>query len=488
MPFLYFTLGLISVVTQSVLIRLAQVYLFHTDLGYGIFLSFWLFFSGLGCFSPKIYPFYLIPPYLFGVIYNYFFKYLKQANQAYIYETLGFCFGGLLFGLGVSRIGSPYQKVTIKHYQSQDQIFTNNRPYYSFPASEDAYVLKYLSLTSFSKVLLKANPNYAHTLSQISPQAQIDLLEVDPVLRKIGQKYLPANACFVSQPDLFPQQAGDYDLVILAQDIPRSLSDNRYYTREFFQTIKSKILIIFPYRDFAAPAYYYPIASILSALPSAKSYLVDNYLLIANYDLGLQPITFPVQANPNSRRQPQAFFLAQIYHLSSLWPKLPIIIKITALIFPLILLFFLTSKNDLKSIFGASFVSFAFNTLALYHFQEIYGSLYSQISLLLALNLFCLSLGVYLSKNFSRPPFLLFFLILVSFHPIITMIIASLTYGFCFGVLNRQPITSPYAFDSWGAALGSLIVTTVLLPIWGINYIVLFCLVLTLFLFFRSLN
>ncbi|MGD0038334.1 MAG: hypothetical protein ABSC53_13695 [Bacteroidota bacterium] len=149
----------------------------------------------------------------------------------------------------------------------------------------------------------------------------------------------------------------------------------------------------------------------------------------------------------------------------------------------------------------------ALNLLFLLNFQETFGSIYEMVGAMIAANMLGLALGtlvaLWLSRKYDQKnlllvalttligvvlllPKLLDFLLLAHFIPItlIVTIFSGGLIGIIFGLVNRFYLySSPnigniYAFDVFGSSIGALITCSVLLPVLGIQELILFLVLL----------
>ncbi|HAM39006.1 MAG: hypothetical protein A2474_02850 [Elusimicrobia bacterium RIFOXYC2_FULL_34_12] len=148
-----------------------------------------------------------------------------------------------------------------------------------------------------------------------------------------------------------------------------------------------------------------------------------------------------------------------------------------------------------------SFISILAEFLIIFAFQSVYGYVYSKIGILLALCLFGIGMGSYLSDKYIAKsanifrmtkiiiflnliyiillPFLFRFILKNPFYTVsifyLLIFIAGVYVGVLFplvvkgyGIVNEQQIGKFYAIDLFGAMLGTILVSLIFIPIFGI--------------------
>ena len=139
--------------------------------------------------------------------------------------------------------------------------------------------------------------------------------------------------------------------------------------------------------------------------------------------------------------------------------------------------------------------------MIIFAFQSVYGYVYSKIGILLALCLFGIGMGSYLSDKYIAKsanifrmtkiiiflnliyiillPFLFRFILKNPFYTVsifyLLIFIAGVYVGVLFplvvkgyGIVNEQQIGKFYAIDLFGAMLGTILVSLIFIPIFGI--------------------
>lgn len=166
------------------------------------------------------------------------------------------------------------------------------------------------------------------------------------------------------------------------------------------------------------------------------------------------------------------------------------------------------NKTALLTIIASGgFAGMAINLLLMLNFQQAFGSIYEMVGAMTAANIVGLALGALLISRLSKTIvrkrsltiILAFLIVEISLMPFImkTLLNAHLVFltlfinllsgmlvGMLFGKVNKFYLSSSfkigsiYAFDVFGASVGALVTCSILLPILGVNLLVLFLLIL----------
>lgn len=328
-----------------------------------------------------------------------------------------------------------------------------------------------------------------------------------------------------------------WDLIIVSPGNPQTLLSNRYFTQESLLAIKKRLnrqgvlalTIDLPtdYQSEQALSFGRLIyQTFKSVFPPMELLIKEDQLIFLGSpeNLILKPGASPYfwhyfnsaqrqtlkeklstsQKNLNTDFEPRAFFAQQIFwqtilnFRSARW--LSLLEKIIIPLFLLLYFIFLKSQGrwrlgNLMAI--SSFTLISLETIIIFLFQIKTGYLYREISLLLALFLIGLAAGVRFSKPVNklaelRKTFLtLSFLIAIFlvawrkniiYGPLFLFLanfVAGVFGGKIFKTLNQlyfQENHHPgfiYAFDLFGASLGALVTASLLLPILGIEKLLL---------------
>lgn len=187
----------------------------------------------------------------------------KTVNRAYFFETIGFCFGGLLFSfilatasfsLGlkwrypdlIKAINSKYQQIIITQKESQRNYFLAGQ--LAFTNQENLENKQLVSLIrpfvrEPGKVLVFGNPNLASEIKHQFSSAKVVFLEIDEKLQGLEKEFLDLGVKPVlNDPRKFLREASGYwDLIIFTPGNPQTLLTNRYFTKECFEQAKNRL-------------------------------------------------------------------------------------------------------------------------------------------------------------------------------------------------------------------------------------------------------
>lgn len=176
----------------------------------------------------------------------------------------------------ISMIDTPYSRLMVTMSGGQLNYYGNGDLLFSAPneiANEEGSHYAMAQHPNPQKVLLISGgySGMIHEILKYQP-TQVDYVEADPGLLKIAQSFTgqPDRPGFrITQQDarIFVQNTGSkYDVVILSISLPGSLNQNRFYTREFFHTLK-KIMN--------------PEGVFMISIPATGDYFGDTFIDIA---------------------------------------------------------------------------------------------------------------------------------------------------------------------------------------------------------------
>lgn len=176
----------------------------------------------------------------------------------------------------ISMIDTPYSRLVVTMSGGQLNYYGNGDLLFSTPneiANEEGSHYAMAQHPNPQKVLLISG-GYSGMIQEILKYqpAEVDYVEADPGLLKITQNY-------TAQPDypgiritrkdarVFVQNSGaKYDVVILSIPPPGSLNQNRFYTREFFHSLK---------------VIMNPGGVVMISIPGTGDYFGDTFIDIA---------------------------------------------------------------------------------------------------------------------------------------------------------------------------------------------------------------
>ena len=170
---------------------------------------------------------------------------------------------------------TPYGKLQVLKTEEQVSLFNNSLLIYSYPdlaSSEESIHFALLQNPNASNVLLVGG-GAGGSLEQILkyPQTEVDYVELDPEIIRFSLQYLPKEGkkyfhnkrihIFYQDGRAFLNKTKKiYDIIILNLPDPATAQINRFYTKEFFLTVKEKMTRqgIFSFRISSAENYISP--------------------------------------------------------------------------------------------------------------------------------------------------------------------------------------------------------------------------------------
>ncbi len=156
----------------------------------------------------------------------------------------------------VDAADTPYGKLLVVRTAEQVTLYDNGLAVFSRPdvgASEDAVHFAMLQRDGAERVLLiggTANGCVEEVLKY--PGARVDCVELDPAIVRLAREHLSASELaalddprvrvFASDGRAFLERSEErYDAILLNLPDPATAQVNRYYTREFFAEVRSKL-------------------------------------------------------------------------------------------------------------------------------------------------------------------------------------------------------------------------------------------------------
>ncbi|MCU0243336.1 MAG: hypothetical protein MUE80_01000 [Acidobacteria bacterium] len=151
---------------------------------------------------------------------------------------------------------SPYGQLVVVRAADQVTLYDNGLAVFSRPdpgAAEDAVHFALLQRETAGRILLIGGAAGGAVEEVLKyPGATVDGVELDPAVLRLARRHLPAAAsAALDGPrvrlfardgrDFLERAAGPYDAVLLGLPDPATTQVNRYYTREFFTSVKAKL-------------------------------------------------------------------------------------------------------------------------------------------------------------------------------------------------------------------------------------------------------
>ena len=498
---------------------------------------------------------------------------------------------------------SKYGNIAVVKDKEQISFYENGLLLFSYPASFSSEEAIHFALSEHPhpQKLLLIGGGLGGSLSEALKynNLKIDYVELDSKLIKLAREYLPSKeADLFSNPNvnlhlldgrLFVKNEKEkYDVIILNLPDPSNLQLNRFYTVEFFASVK-KILNqngIFSFRVSSAENYISPQQGLyLSSLYKSASiifkkvimfpgennvflasdnqdqlfydwskiteqlkqrsistqYINQNFLPYRlsqfridylndaidkssgriNYDL--EPICFFYNiilwsSQFKSIEKPIFLFF---YQLNRWWILFVLVgIWLTFVVYSFFKREEVVPRLALRAIFLAGATSIFLEMVILLSFQIFYGYLYSKIGLILTLFMFGLGIGAfYIQSKIKKRDIGLGNLVLVQLYQLVLVflflclivyfsigsisqlaveITLYLAISFC-GIISgmefvlanhlylkekrEAKVGTGYSVDLWGAAVSSILVGTILIPILGLPTVILIFLLENFILF-----
>lgn len=462
----------------------------------------------------------------------------------------------------VTTLNTKYSQLIITKKGEQFNFFVDGQLTFTIPENFDYQQLLSL-ITPYSaktaKVLILGNPNLAIQIKKLNPE-KVDFVELDHNLLELEKNLMGTNVNLVSSdPRVFlhRESPDKYDLIIFSPGIPQTLLTNRYYTKECFESVRDRLskngifaLVFYFPTDYQSKEALLFGSSIYQTLKMAFPNLElltpeDQLLFIASnskiniFEDKLNPFFakyFQYQINNSKRFQilkslsdaksklntdfePSAFFYQQLFWqtmFSFTMPKIAWGMVNILPIFLLLIFLYLQVKSSKKARLASlamvsSLILMSLEILIIFIFQSKIGALHSQITLIFALVLLGISVGVRIKKyfpdsqkflnfNFVGYLILLVFLFQVpnsrisefSFIWFSLALAIGLIGGAIFSSINclyfanflkNSKMGFIYSFDLFGAFLGSILTTIFLLPYFGFRNLILLLFLLVLFYF-----
>ncbi len=220
---------------------------------------------------------------------------------------------------------SAYGKLQMLQDAEQLTLYSNSEPVYTHPdpaTSEEAVHFAMLQRPQARRVLLiggGAGGNLEQLLK--FPVARIDYVEPDPQIIEFSRKHLPVNAqqplddnrVHIHHVDgrTFLREAAIYDVILLDLPDPSNAQLNRFYTLEFFQLVRARLLSggLFSFRVTSSEHYISPaLQGYLNSLYSTLTRVFKEVEVIpgaANIFIASQS---PILLSPQAFMEPLASF------------------------------------------------------------------------------------------------------------------------------------------------------------------------------------
>ncbi len=418
---------------------------------------------------------------------------------------------------------SPYGKITLTEYNGVYTIWENGEKLYDFPPTP-AEKLSYLPLINGGKkVLLIGGGGRCLKYLKKVKGIEVTYVEPNPALTEVARRFFNMKGVKIALTDgreFVRKTREKFDLAIIDLPPPTSSSATRFYTVEFFSSLKRISLRVA--LSLASGNYYSDVDSkiissvyysVKRAFPVVKAAPGNQLVLIgSSKDFNLSPesyenflkinsitpeIYFPIQLSfetnelemekfhsaivktePNTDGKPVSYVFSLVKWIRHYSPGFPMVRKnflwLLPLAFFLILPFFKSTPS--LSMGMISFSAFAYELLLLLLFQYQRGYFYLQVSLLAGLVMFALGLGsIFFKKKYS--------IIILALLPILIILVQkpslAIFYtlffllgfleGGSFGFLSGKTknFSSLYFSDLLGSSISGFSIGLVLVPFLG---------------------
>ena len=459
---------------------------------------------------------------------------------------------------------SPHGQIVATQSSGQINFYSNGQLMFSTENALEAEESVHYAMSQFpeAKDVLLISGGFSGALKELLkyPIQTLDYVEVDRALVDAGVSLLGSNL-FDMRVKVFPedgrvflrQSEKHYDAVIINIPSPNTLFINRFFTAEFFQTVKEHItsngIVSVGFNPFAnsisselRQTYATLAATIrhaftkLLVIPGGRTYFIasekelypdiSRRLLLANIprvylnESYLEEVMKPDRlaliqdaiigsSRLNHDFRPALYWQQNIYWLSQFQRISWWIVPVTGLV---LLAYTFRQTAVSMSLFLAGFSGSVIQLVLLWAYQICFGSLYLQLGVLNAIFMGGLALG---SWYYSRPQIVITRHHLAGINLMILLFTLGLLVGLpwlfqmnqvqlptnmsralfillmgllSFGVGAEFPmacrirllndglsLAQLYAADLFGACLGAIATSTVLMPWLGIHGCILFC-------------
>ena len=352
----------------------------------------------------------------------------------------------------IDHLESPYGRVVVTSDHDQTSFFENGDHLFSTPnifANEELVHYALPQLSEVQSVLLVSG-GISGIIDEIRKYkvSHIDYVEIDPSIITAGTKHLnihfpPAVHVHLEDGRKYIQNTSHkYDAVILDLPDPSSLQLNRFYTLEFFKTVKSvlspggivcfgvkgaenyisdnqarflstlnntlkgifhHVLIIPGERNIfiASDNPLSPdIASLITSRNIETTYVNENYLAgrVTAERLSFVKGSLIDDTPANHDFRPAAYFYSMRIWLGMFQEHFKIPLIVASLFF---VMYFAGIGIVNKALFSTGFTASSMEVIILLSYQIIHGSIYTGIGLIIAAFMFGLAIGSFSTNQLT---------------------------------------------------------------------------------------
>jgi predicted membrane-bound spermidine synthase len=432
---------------------------------------------------------------------------------------------------------SEFSRIDV--YKNADNIFIYSNSELAYSDVKDMSLeaethIPALFVSKIEKVgVIGSNLNIADELMKYTTSVYI--IADDIKLYDYQKKYLKLSRYpFFLKPEKLYDENG-FDLILISNKFPESIYSNKFYSFEFFRTLKETLKpdgvlsITLPYTN-AIPkkelkksinillntlssvfknvrAFYDEDIIILSSNSDIKAsdnskiikntkFLTTGYI---NYLLSRE-FHFESNAEINLLEKPSFFLNTTLYELSKFYPNLTSFLvdnmRYAGYLFYGLIIFLsiiLRSKNKIfSSMFIASFISMSVEIISIFLFQINYGYIYRDVVVIVSLFMIGSACGIKVFQEgiikkrmdkfiFLIPITLIFFKI--SFYLYFVNFIAALINSHTYALFIKHSDVEPqkiYITDIIGGLLATLILPVFFISVYGVKNSILMISILNL--------
>jgi len=352
----------------------------------------------------------------------------------------------------VDHLESPYGRVVVTSDHDQTSFFENGEHLFSTPnifANEELVHYALPQLSEVQSVLLVSG-GMSGIIDEIRKYkvSHIDYVEIDPSIITAGTRHLnihfpPVVHVHLEDGRKYIQNTSrKYDAVILDLPDPSSLQLNRFYTLEFFKTVKYVLspggivcfgvkgaenyisddqarflstlnntlksifhhVLIMPGERNIFIASDNPLSSDIASLIASRNiettYVNENYLAgrVTAERLSFVKGSLIDDTPANHDFRPAAYFYSMRIWLGMFQEHFKIPLIVASLFF---VIYFASTGIVNKTLFSTGFTASSMEVIILLSYQIIHGSIYTGIGLIIAAFMFGLAIGSFSTNQLT---------------------------------------------------------------------------------------
>lgn len=414
-------------------------------------------------------------------------------------------------------------EIAFSKSEGLDLVLKNNTIHYtdlSFPLLEQAVHIPLSVRNNYNRVLVINDIGHVRELEKYDNLETV-CTRSEPVLAKKSNCFTKLSGDFIG--------TESYDVIILGNDIPQTVSQNRYFTEMFFKKVKTSLTgdsAVFSFtlnfnssylnnyekkiRDvmfltlkkvfnnvkiFPGHGYTFLASDALFELPDTclvKTDYLHGYIFP---DLTIQKIEIANNVSDkvkcNTVNKPVILSLSLKRYLKQYNVQIKAAVSILVIVSLFVVIMFLGTRSGV-SVGTTGFSVAVYSLMILLLYQSVYGNLYSRISILMIGLSAGFILGSYI-KTFPYSDFITGVYLLVTPYLIIKSTYMPFSGFFLMhmgaGILSGAQFVSRKncrwgdlnGADLGGGILGTILGTTIMIPLMGVIYTAGFLFVLKIF-------